>query len=84
MRSQLRSTCAGVRRVDGRLRRVGRKHVRVAADQLLAAVVGDLREVAGAALLEQQRQEVHLEEDVAELVEQPARRRRATAASASS
>ena len=44
--------------------------VRVAADQLLAAVLGDLAEVARAALLEQQRQEVDLEEDVAELVEQ--------------
>ena len=46
------------------------EHVRVAADQLLDAVVGDRGEVAGAALLEQQRQEVDLEEDVAELVEQ--------------
>ena len=44
--------------------------VRVAADELLAAVLGDGAEVAGAALLEQQRQEVHLEQDVAELVEQ--------------
>ena len=34
------------------------------------AVVGDLSQIAGAALLEQQREEVHLEEDVAELVEQ--------------
>ena len=33
-------------------------------------MVGDLREVAGAALLEQQREEVHLEEHVAQLVEQ--------------
>ena len=33
-------------------------------------MLGDLREVAGAALLEQQRQEVDLEEHVAELVEQ--------------
>ena len=44
--------------------------VRVAPDQLLAAVLGDLGERAGAALLEQQRQEVDLEEHVAELVEQ--------------
>ena len=46
------------------------EHVRVAADQLLAAVLGDLGERAAAALLEQQREEVHLEEHVAELVEQ--------------
>ena len=46
------------------------EHVRVAADQLLAAVLGDVGQRAGAALLEQQRQEVHLEEHVAELVEQ--------------
>ena len=38
--------------------------------ELLAAVLGDVAEVAGAALLEQQREEVDLEEDVAELVEQ--------------
>jgi hypothetical protein len=44
--------------------------VRVPADQLLAAVLGDVGQRAGAALLEQQRQEVHLEEHVAELVEQ--------------
>ena len=44
--------------------------VRMAADQLLAAVLGDLGERAGAALLEQQREEVDLEEHVAELVEQ--------------
>ena len=44
--------------------------VRVAADQLLAAVLGDLGQRPAAALLEQQRQEVDLEEDVAELVEQ--------------
>jgi hypothetical protein len=43
--------------------------VRVAADELLAAVLGDPGQVARAALLEQQRQEVDLEEDVAELVE---------------
>ena len=46
------------------------EHVRVPADQLLAAVLGDVGQRAGAALLQQQRQEVHLEEDVAELVEQ--------------
>ena len=44
--------------------------MRVAADQLLGAVLGDLGQIAGAPLLEQQRQEVDLEEDVAELVEQ--------------
>ena len=44
--------------------------MRVAADQLLAAVVGHLGQATGAALLEQERQEVHLEEHVAELVEQ--------------
>ena len=43
--------------------------VRVAADQLRRAGLGDRGEVALAALLEQQRQEHHLEEDVAELVE---------------
>src|SRR3954452_3001111 len=44
--------------------------VRMAADQLRAAVLGDAGHVARAALLEQQREEVHLKEDVAELVEQ--------------
>ena len=44
--------------------------VRMAADELLAHVLGHLRHVAGAALLEQQREEVHLEEHVAELVAQ--------------
>jgi hypothetical protein len=44
--------------------------VGMAADELLAHVLGDLREVPGAALLHEERQEVHLEEDVAELVEQ--------------
>ena len=63
--SQLRRTVPGVVR-DLDLA----EDVRVAADELLAAVLGDLREVAGAALLQQQRQEVDLEEDVAELVEQ--------------
>jgi hypothetical protein len=45
------------------------EHVGVAADQLLAAVLGHLRKVAGAALLEQEREEKHLEEHIAELVE---------------
>ena len=44
--------------------------MRVAPDQLLAHVLGDVGERARAALLEQQRQEVDLEEHVAELVEQ--------------
>src|SRR3954463_9467536 len=54
----------------GRLGRRVAEDVRVAADELRAAVLGDDGHVAGAALLEQQRQEVHLEEDVAELVEE--------------
>jgi hypothetical protein len=41
----------------------------MATDQLLTAVLGHGAEVAGAALLEQERQEVDLEEHVAELVE---------------
>jgi hypothetical protein len=44
--------------------------VRVPADQLLANVLGDLLERPSPALLEQQREEVDLEEDVAQLVEQ--------------
>ena len=64
MASQLRRTVPRV------VRRDLAEDVRVAADELLAHVLGDLREVAGAALLHEQRQEVHLEEDVAELVEQ--------------
>src|SRR4051794_12384945 len=44
--------------------------VRVAADELLADVLGDVGQRAGAALLEQQRQEVNLEQDVAELVQE--------------
>ena len=44
--------------------------VRVAPDQLLAHVLGDVGQRARPALLEQQRQEVDLEEDVAELVEE--------------
>src|ERR1700752_3417571 len=43
----------------------------VAADQLLAAVIGDCRPVAGTALLEQKREEVDLKKHVAELVEHP-------------
>ena len=62
--SQLRSTSRAVVGLDLA------EHVRVAADQLLGDVPGDLGQVAGAALLEQQRQEVDLEQDVAELVEQ--------------
>jgi hypothetical protein len=42
----------------------------MAAHQLVVAVVGHLREVAGAPLLEQQREEVHLEEHVAQLVQE--------------
>ena len=42
--------------------------VRVAADQLLGHLLGDLLERPLAALLEQQREEDDLEEDVAELV----------------
>jgi hypothetical protein len=44
--------------------------VGVATDQLLAAVLGDLSEIARAALLEQQREKHHLEEHVSQLVEQ--------------
>src|SRR5436190_2111449 len=46
------------------------EHVRVAADELLAAVLGHRGQGAGAALLEQQREEVDLEQHVAELVEE--------------
>jgi hypothetical protein len=42
----------------------------MASDQLLPAVVGDLLEAPGPALLEQKREEVDLEEDVAKLVQQ--------------
>ena len=62
--SQLRSTSRGALHLDLP------EHVGMAADQLLAAVLGDLGERAAAALLEQQREEVDLEEHVAELVEQ--------------
>ena len=44
--------------------------MRVAADQLLGQLLGDLVERTLAALLEQQRQEDDLKEDVAELVAQ--------------
>jgi hypothetical protein len=44
--------------------------VRMPADQLLPAVLGDRGEIAGPSLLQQQREEVHLEQHVAELVEQ--------------
>ena len=44
--------------------------MRVAADQLLATVLGHAAEVARAALLQQQREEVDLEQHVAELVQQ--------------
>ena len=44
--------------------------VRVAADQLLARVARDRGEVTGPALLQQQRQEVHLEQHIPKLVEQ--------------
>ena len=43
--------------------------VGVAADELLGDVLGHLAEVPGAALLEQQRQEVDLKEHIAQLVE---------------
>jgi hypothetical protein len=42
----------------------------MAPHQLRSAPVGDAREVPGTALLEQQRKEVNLEEDIAELVQQ--------------
>src|SRR4051812_8661274 len=54
----------------GRLRGGVAEDVRMAADELRPAMLGDVGHVARAALLEQQRQEVHLEEHVAELVEQ--------------
>ena len=46
------------------------EYVRVATDQLLPAGVGHGGQVAGAALLHEQREEVDLEEDVTELVEE--------------
>jgi hypothetical protein len=56
--------------VVGRPRLDGAEDVRVAADQLGAHVVRDRVQASGAALLEQQRQEVDLEQHVAELVEE--------------
>ena len=56
--------------VAGRVRRTIPEDVGMAADQLLAAVVGHLGQRALSPLLEEQGQEVDLEEDVAELVEQ--------------
>ena len=60
--SQLLSTSCGVPR-----RRLA-EHVRMAADQLLGAVIGHGGQIAGAALLEQHGEEVHLKQHVAELV----------------
>src|SRR5215218_9064581 len=54
----------------GRFRLRLAEHVRVAADQLLRHGLGDVRQVAGAPLLQQQREEVHLEQHVAQLVQQ--------------
>ena len=47
----------------------GAVDVRVAADQFGGAGLGDCRQITLAALLEQQREEEHLEEDIAELVD---------------
>jgi hypothetical protein len=44
--------------------------VRVPADELLVHLPGHLLEIARALLFEQEREEVHLEEQVAELVAQ--------------
>jgi hypothetical protein len=44
--------------------------VRVATNQLLATVLGDLPKIAHTALLQQQREKYHLEEHVSQLVEQ--------------
>jgi hypothetical protein len=46
------------------------ENVRVATDQLLAAVLGNLAEIARATLLEQQREKHDLEEHVSQLVKQ--------------
>ena len=46
------------------------ENMRVATNQLLTAVLGDLPEIARAALLEQQREKYHLEEHVSQLIEQ--------------
>ena len=58
--------------------------VRVAADELLVDPARDLLEIAVALLLEQEREEVDLEEEVAELVERASRGSSASAASATS
>ena len=42
----------------------------MAADELLARAFGDGGEGSGASLFEEQRQEVHLKEHVAELVQE--------------
>ena len=55
----------------GRIRDLGLgEHMRVAPDQLLGRVPGDLRKVAGTALLQQERQEMNLEQHVTELVQE--------------
>ena len=48
----------------------GLEDVGMATDELLVDPARDLRKVSLPALLEEQRQEVHLEEEVAELVEE--------------
>ena len=67
----------------GRVRARVAEHVRMAANELGVHRAGDRLEVALALLLEQQREEVDLEEQVAELVEQ-LRRVAGDAASATS
>ena len=64
MRSQLRKHLAGGLGLGFP------EHMGVAADQLLDHALGDLGEASRAALLEQQRQEVDLEQHVAELVDE--------------
>jgi hypothetical protein len=54
----------------GRLGKRVAEHVRVAADQLLLQAGNHRPQVGRALFLEQQRQEHHLEEEVAELVGQ--------------
>jgi hypothetical protein len=44
--------------------------MRVSADELRVHAARNLREIAGAAFLEQQREKIDLKEQVAELVEQ--------------
>src|SRR6266550_2208617 len=53
-----------------RLRLDVAEHVRMPADELLVDQPSSLREVALALFLEQKREEVDLEEQIAELVEQ--------------